>query len=132
MPSVTSPVWEAVYPEGWIAETTDESVTFYDRDSEVGTLQVSCLCKDEPVTEEDLLTLAEEIISAGKRHYPVAMGGMSGIMFRYYSGEEAWREWYLRSGHCMFFITYDCPREAEGIEDEEVAEVIQSIRLREE
>jgi hypothetical protein len=129
MPSFTSPVWEATYPEGWTSEQADDSVLFYDAEAETGTLQVSCICGDDAVTDEDLLAMAEELINSGKRYTRVQFGAHPGIMFRYYAGDDSWKEWYLAAGDCMFFATYDCPREAEGAEDEEVAQILESLRI---
>jgi hypothetical protein len=129
MPSFTNPTWEATYPEGWTSEEADDSIAFYDPEADVGTLQVSCICTDDPVTDEDLLAMAEDIISAGKRYSKVQVGELAGIMFRYYDGDDAWKEWYLAAGNCLFFVTYDCSREAEGAEDEEVAEILESLRV---
>jgi hypothetical protein len=129
MPEFSNPVWEATYPEGWTSENEEDSVIFYDAEAETGTLQVSCICGDEPVEEQDLLAMADELIASGKRFTHVKFGDHAGIMFRYYTGEESWKEWYLAAGDCMFFATYDCAREAEGVEDEEVAQILESLRI---
>lgn len=123
------PAWEAVYPDGWTAEHTDDSVILYDKENEVGTVQVSCICADEAVTREDVLDLADELIAEGRRHTDVEIGGKWGIMFRYYDGDQAWREWFLVEDKCVFYVTYDCPREGEGIEDEEVAQILESLTV---
>jgi hypothetical protein len=129
MPDFANDAWEATYPEGWASEQSEDSVIFFDTEAEAGTLQVSCICGDEPVTEEDLLAMADELVTAGKRYTRVELGNHEGIMFRYYAGEESWKEWYLAAGHCMFFATYDCPREVEGVEDEEVVQILESLRV---
>ena len=129
MPHFTTPVWEATYPDGWTSEQSEDSIAFYDAEAELRTLQVTCICAEEPVTDEDLLGMAEDVITAGKRYSRVEVGTMSGIMFRYYEGDDAWKEWYLASGNCLFFVTYDCPRAAEGNEDEEVAQILESLRI---
>jgi len=131
MPVFANPTWEATYPEGWTSEPADDSIAFYDPEVDAGTLQVSCICSDEaePVTEEDLLSIAEETIAAGHRYSKVQVGELAGIMFRFYEGDEAWKEWYLATGNCFFFVTYDCHREQEGAEDEEVAQILESLRV---
>jgi len=128
MPS-DQPAWEAIYPDGWTSEHTDDSVILYDKESEVGTVQVSCICTDEAVTREDLLNLADELIAEGRRHTDVEIGGKWGLMFRYYDGEQSWKEWFLAEDKCVFYVTYDCPREGEGVEDEEVAQILESLTV---
>lgn len=132
MPVYKSPVWRTEYPEGWTSEQDEEGTTsFYDSENEVGIMEISCICKDDRVTKEELLDMAEEIISAGKKPSDVTLGGLSGLMFRYYADEESWKEWYLAKDNCMFFITYDCPREYEGLEDEEIVSIIENLSLSE-
>ncbi len=129
MPNLENAAWEAIYPDGWSAEHADDSVVLYDNEAEVGTVQVSCICADQPVTREDLLDLAAELIDEGKRHTDVEIGGKQGIMFRYYDGDQSWKEWFLAAGECAFYVTYDCPREGEGVEDEEVAQILESLAV---
>jgi hypothetical protein len=131
MTTADNPLWTASCPQGWIMETDEDSVLLYDPDEGVGTLEISCFCKDDSATtEEELLELAADTIAAGARRMDVSLGDMSGLLFFYSDEGMAWKEWYLAAGNCVFFITYDCPEEMEGAEDEELAEIIGSLKIK--
>lgn len=131
MPTANHPLWTATCPQGWIMETDEDSVLIYDPDDGVGTLEISCFCKEDvATTEEELLELAADTIASGARRMDVHLGDMSGLLFFYVEEGMAWKEWYLAAGNCVFFITYDCPEELEGAEDEELAEIIGSLKIR--
>lgn len=130
MPTATTPLWKASYPQHWVRETDEDSVLLYDPDNGVGTLEISCFCTEEgPTTEQELLDLAEDTIARGARRMDVQFGELEGLMFFYNEEGTAWKEWYLAAGNCVFFITYDCPEDLEGVEDDELVEIIQSLRL---
>lgn len=131
MTTANHPLWTATCPEGWVMETDEDSVLLYDPDNGVGTLEVSCFCKDDAVTtEEELLDLAADTLAAGARRMDVNLGDMHGLMLSYIDDGLAWREWYLAAGNCVFFVTYDCPEDEEGVEDEELAAIIGSLKIR--
>jgi len=125
------PLWTATCPQGWIMETDEDSVLIHDPDDGIGMLEISCLCKDEgETTQEELLDLAADSIASGARRMDVNLGGMHGLLFSSTDEGMAWKEWYLAAGNCVFLITYDCPEDMEGAEDEELAEVIASLRIK--
>jgi len=131
MTTADNPLWTTTCPQGWIMENDEDSVLLYDPDEGVGTLEISCFCKDDsPTTEEELLELAADTIAAGARRMDVSLGEMSGLLFFYSDEGMAWKEWYLAAGNCVFFITYDCPEDMEGAEDEELAEIIGSLKIK--
>jgi len=131
MPTATNPLWKATYPQHWVMETEEDSVLLYDPENGVGTLEISCFCKDDgPTTEEELLDLASDTIEMGARRMDVQFGDLEGLMFFYTEEGTAWKEWYLAADNCVFFITYDCPEDLEGAEDDELIEIIESLRLK--
>ncbi|GAB4291489.1 MAG: hypothetical protein Kow0096_05720 [Thiohalomonadaceae bacterium] len=111
-------------------ENDGDSVLLYDPEEGIGTLEISCFCKDEgATTDEELLDLAADTLAAGARRMDVNLGDMHGLMLSYSEDNMAWKEWYLAAGHCVFFITYDCPQDMEGAEDEELAAIIGSLTI---
>lgn len=130
MATAQNPLWKATYPETWVMETEEDSVLLYDPDNGIGTLEITCFCKDDgPVEPQELLDLAADTIEAGARRMDVTMGDKKGLLFFYTEEETAWKEWYLAADNCVFFITYDCPEELEGAEDDELVEIIESLQL---
>lgn len=130
MPANQAPRWKAIYPETWVMETEDDSVLFYDPDDGIGTLEVSCFCKEDgPVTQEELRDLAADTLASGARPMDTQMGDKKGLLLFYNEEGVAWKEWYLAAGNCAFFATYDCPEELEGAEDDELVEIIASLRM---
>ncbi len=112
-------------------ETDEDSVLLYDPDNGVGTLEISCFCKEDcATTREELLDLAADTIASGARRMDVNLAGMDGLLFFYTEDGMAWKEWYLAAGNCTFFITYDCPEELEGAEDDELVEIIESLKIK--
>lgn len=131
MTTTNHPLWTATCPQGWVMETDEDSVLLYDPDDGIGTLEISCFCKDDGTTTmEELLDLAADTMASGARRMEVDLGGMQGLLFFYRDEGMAWKEWYLAAGNCTFFITYDCPEELEGAEDEELAEIIASLKVK--
>lgn len=131
MTNADHPLWNATCPQGWIMETEEDSVLLYDPDNGVGTLEISCFCKEQgETTTQELLDLAADTLAAGARRMDVSLGGMTGLLFFYTDDGTAWKEWYLAAGNCVFFITYDCPEEMEGVEDDELAEIIGSLTIK--
>ncbi|WP_127478118.1 DUF3805 domain-containing protein [Sulfurivermis fontis] len=131
MPTAAQPLWTASCPPGWIMENDEDSVLLYDPEEGIGTLEISCFCKEEgATTDEELLDLAADTLAAGARRMDVSLGDMHGLMLSYSEDNMAWKEWYLAAGHCVFFITYDCPEDMEGAEDEELAAIIGSLKIK--
>ncbi len=130
MSTAQSPRWKATYPEHWVMETEEDSVLLYDPDDGIGTLEISCFCKDDgPATQDELRDLAADTLQAGARQMETQMGDKQGLLLFFTEDGVAWKEWYLAVGHCVFFVTYDCPEDLEGVEDDELAEIIASLRL---
>ncbi len=131
MTTANHPLWTANCPQDWVMETDEDSVLLYDPDNGVGTLEISCFCKEDgTTTQEELLDLAADTIASGARRMDVSLGGMDGLLFFYTEEGMAWKEWYLAAGNCIFFITYDCPEELEGAEDDELVEIIGSLKIK--
>jgi len=121
--------WELALPDRWEWQRDDECVTLYDPEG-VGALQVSAATKNSVVTDEDLRGFASEHIEAGAKIRELACGDFSGFMLAFGTTDAYWRHWYLSEGREMLFVTYNCSPNDRGIEDQPIAEILGSLRLR--
>lgn len=94
---------------------------------EVGALQISAAFKESDVSHEDLLDFASDHIDAGARPVEFAAGTFEGITFCYGDGESHWQRWYLRDGRQMLLVTYNCPVELRGAEDDVVVKALKTL-----
>lgn len=120
--------WSVELPDGWSAEREDESTLLHRATGGAGTLSVTLLCEKEPVTAAQLRELASSTIEEGHQPREIKVGGFTGLSFAYSEEGIAWREWYLPSGKCLFFISYDCPEEFSEQAQIEIAEIVATLR----
>ncbi len=124
-------LWRTQIPDGWVAETEDESILVFHPDG-AGTLQFTCSeMEDGLVDDEDLRYFAEELFADGVVPAATTLGPMHGLKFEYDDEDTGeWVvEWYLAADDLFFFITYSCPRTARGSEDEAIAEILGALEL---
>lgn len=93
----------------------------------VGALRISAASKESDVSREDLLEFASEHIDAGTRPVDVVAGTFEGITFCYGDDKSHWQHWYLRDGRQMLFVTYNCPVDRRGAEDEVVSKALKTL-----
>jgi hypothetical protein len=123
--------WTIGLPDEWIGERDSEGVTLYDPNGS-GSLQLSSLKEDTPITAADLKELAAEHIDAGAKPENVELGDFNGFTLSYGFKGEYWREWYLKCGTVMLFVTYTCDLDDEGKEDDLVDLVLETLRAKDE
>lgn len=119
MNSFETSLWSMRYPESWQAEEDEDLLRLFDPQGE-GELTISSQQTDGPLSNEDLLNIADEDIQAGAEPDVVQIGEFSGIQFDYESDGEYWCEWYLVNDELLLFATYNCPI---GTEDKELASI---------
>lgn len=121
--------WTLTCPEHWTLEQEEDSAVCYDSEAGVGTLVITAFCReDADFDDRALADLAAEAPREAQR-LPCQLGELHGLMLSYHADGSAWREWYLAQGSCAFFVSYDCPEEYEGEEDEEVATILASLHF---
>jgi hypothetical protein len=120
--------WSLMLPENWKGQHDEECETMYDP-SGVGALQISSARKDGEVTDEDLLSFAEEHIEAGAKTKDVRLDDFSGITFSYAFDNQFWRQWFMKSNSLALFITYNCELAHKDIEYEIVDQIINSLKV---
>jgi hypothetical protein len=122
--------WTIALPEEWEAEEDDGSVIITDTDR-VSEIQISALRKDEgELSKQDLLDLAEDLLSEGKTPQEVRLAGFKALLFEYQEQGEYWREWYTASADLLLFITHCCDLENRGMDDSAVAEILGTLSVK--
>jgi len=120
-------LWQVNLPDGWVAEQETESALLYHPDGP-GTLQISAIPQNDTVTTADLRAIAVEHLEEGAQTDDVELGEFSGFSLSYGINDEFWREWYLRCGSTLLFVTYNCDLDAEGKEDDIVDLILGTLR----
>lgn len=122
------PLWSISLPDDWEEEHDDEGVTLFDPQGS-GSLEITTLEQDEPVDDGFLEYMAEEHLEAGAEPEEVECGDFEGFELSYGDAEHYWREWYLRAGNLMLYVTYHCPLADEGSEDDAVDAILETLGL---
>ena len=120
--------WQLDLPVGWETEEEEQVVSLYHPDSS-GTLVLSASNEEEDISDDYLEELLSEHIDAGADIDDVEYNDFSGVSCCYDDTEEYWCEWYLRAGPILLFITYNCPIEDEGKEEDVIESILESLSL---
>jgi hypothetical protein len=118
--------WSLLVPDGWRAWHDDEYATLVGP-GEIGALQISAAFKDSEVVDTDLREFAAEHLKAGAKPRPTEAGDFVGFEIAFSDEECLWRQWYLRNGRQMLFVTYNCSLESRGVEDGPVRAALASL-----
>jgi hypothetical protein len=127
-PSYRSVLWGIVLADEWEAESEEDCVTLYHPDG-VGALQISGFRKesDGEVTRSDLLGFATVDAETQNHLAERRCGDFTGFELAYSSEGTFWRKWWLASGRTMLFVTYNADLEHEGVEQEAVNAMMESL-----
>lgn len=130
MPFVETELWAMEIPEEWSAVLEEDIVCISDPD-EIGSLDVSAMCKEQgEVTGDDLHAFSEELLAEGKNPLMSVVGDFSGLYFEYSAEDMHWREWFLRHGEkkdLLVFATYTCDLEQAGMDDVVIDQMLESL-----
>lgn len=116
-------------PNAWNGtfDDEDEYDVIYSPDGP-GEIQVSRVEHEADLSVEDLKAIAAEDIQGGAKIHEVEMGDYVGIVFDYDVDDEYWCEWYLANGSQMLFVTYTCPEDEEGRENDDVELILGTLK----
>lgn len=116
-------------PNAWNGtfDDEDEYDVIYSPDGP-GEIQVSRVEHEADLSVEDLKAIAAEDIQGGAKVHEVEMGDYIGIVFDYDVDDEYWCEWYLANGSQMLFVTYTCPEDEEGRENDDVELILGTLK----
>ena len=79
-----------------------------------------------PVTDDDLKELAGKRIG-NRRAKTVKTAKFEGIHVEYFDNDNFWREWWLRSGNLMLYVTYNIEKKLKDIERTTIDEFISGL-----
>jgi hypothetical protein len=119
--------WEVTLPPDWIGEHSEECSTIYHPDG-VGALQISSYSKNEPVTETDLKSLAQEHIESGANLGEAEAGAFRGFTFALGVDGEFWQFWYVSKDNAALLITYNCSETDLGPERDHAKSIVASLK----
>lgn len=127
MKTHTTKYWQIKLPDDWLVESDPDCEILYQKEG-VGELHISANLFDTAVPDSTLLAMVEEHTDAGADAEEVDLGEFDGVFLDYESKGEFWREWYLRSGSLLLFVSYVCALQHEGEEDDVVEMMLESLR----
>jgi len=99
-------------------------------DDEIGALQISAAFKGSEVVDADLREFAADHLEAGATPRSTEAGDFVGFEISFSDGDRFWRQWYLRNGCQMLFVTYNCGLDSRGAEDGPVGATLASLEAR--
>lgn len=120
--------WQIELPDHWQIEEVEEAVSFFDPNSS-GTLLISTIVEDEPISDDYLEEMLAEHLDAGAELHEIELGPFEGVTCCYEADEGYWCEWYLRHGNMLLFVTYDCALEDEGKEDDVIDSILETLSV---
>ena len=126
MEKYISEFWQVDLPVEWKAEVEEDAVSLFHPDSN-GTLTISAVREQEDISDEYIEELAAEHLDAGAEFFDAEFDSFSGVTCCYDDEQEYWCEWYLCSGPILLFITYSCPLDNEGEEEDVVESILESL-----
>ena len=118
--------WSVVVPSGWRARHDDACATLV-ADHPIGAVQISAAFKDSEILDADLQDFAAEHLGRGATALSRRAGAFVGFEIAFRDEAHCCRQWYLRSGRQMLFVTYNCRLEQQGVEDEVVELILDSL-----
>jgi hypothetical protein len=120
--------WSLDVPLSWSWEDGSPAISFL-RDDGVGALLVSAHGKSEgEVTFFDLMSTASERVPEHVQLEACEVGDFSGLTVTIARPEGHSREWWLRAGPTLLYVTQICSHEDAGVEDAEVDAVLATLR----
>lgn len=123
-----TPLWSIDLPDAWEDEADDDGITLFDPEGS-GALRISAVEREEEIGDDFLDYMAAEHLEAGAEPEEVDCGDFDGLELSYGDDDHYWREWYLRAGSVMLYVTYHCPLADEGREDDTVDAILETLSL---
>ena len=129
---VESEWWIIDLPPEWDAEQDEDTIIISDEDG-VGELAITTLEKENAlVSDEELRSFAQEVVDEFGEGYPIKIGELEGYYFNYNDGDDAIRDWYLRTNSLLLLLTYSCALDNKGMDDSAIDEIISTLFIKQE
>ena len=123
MTTVRSAWWSITIPQTWRATKDKECMTIKG-DPAAGVLQISAARKPGIVTDEDLLEFIE---TPGDQLQEVKHEYFSGFATEYVNNKLFWKQWWLKSGSLIVYVTYNVDETLRSTEEEQVEKIVRSL-----
>jgi len=121
--------WSMKLQAGWAAHENADCVSF-SADPLGGVLQVSAIRKpDGSVTLQDLQNFASDSRAGIKNLQHFELSEISGIASEYVREERYWREWWLKRGSTVIYLTYNVAAAAREAEADAIDKMISSVTI---
>lgn len=115
-------------PAGWQAVENSECVTISGKNL-LSAVQISAARNEAGlVTDEDLKDFAAERLGDQTSLCQINTPIFTGFYAEYIKKDTFWREWWLRSGDLMVYVTYNVDIKYRGTEMRQVDEIVRSLR----
>lgn len=122
--------WFLSLPSNWNGSREEQGYSFFG-DPRLGTLQISAAQKEaENVRDEDLREFAQESLQKGARLQSVRVGRLVGFLAQRREGDLSWKEWWLREGKILLYVTYVVPIKDEKKESNQVVAILESLTVK--
>ena len=119
--------WAIKLPADWQASESDECVTLSGRRFS-SAVQITAARKEaELITDEDLKEFADERLNEKTSRSKINITMFTGLYAEHVTNGIFWREWWLRSGHLMVYVTYNIEEEFREAESFLIDEVVGSL-----
>jgi hypothetical protein len=120
--------WSVELPKWWSGVGNEQCATFQ-ADPPLGALQISAARRDAGlVTDDDIKELAAEQISRGQKLWRAECGPFSGFCTEHSNAGSFWKEWWLRSGDLLVYVTYNVMGGKELLEKQDVESMLASLK----
>jgi hypothetical protein len=95
-----------------------------------GVLQISATRKPTGhVTDDDVLEFASGSKQKGRVLKPIAKANISGVTTEFVDQNRYWREWWLKGGATLVYVTYNVSLVSKDQETEPIEQMISSIAI---
>jgi hypothetical protein len=122
--------WSVDLPPGWTASTGGECATFR-ATPPLGVLQISSARKNSAsIQDDDLKEFANERLDRDVQLSVVAFGPFSGFTSEREEKSLFWKEWWLRSGQVMLYVTYNVRSKYKRSEMDAVEAILRNARAK--
>ena len=118
--------WSLTLPTGWTGEFEEECTTFHGSPS-LGIIRISSARKGTgAATDEDLEEFAEGRLR-GPAAQRISFSNFTGFSLEYIKEGTFWKEWWLKAGSLIVYITYNVEQSKLHGERDVMEQIIRSL-----
>jgi hypothetical protein len=119
--------WSVEIPKDWIVSEEADPVTISDPSNQVA-VQISAARKDSQVTDADLLEFASERLGPNVKPKQIKTSYFAGLFGQHTDPNFISREWWLRSGDLMLYVTFTRPIGIRSYDENVLEKLIDSLK----